>query len=1117
MATYTDQIERLYVAYFGRPADPTGMAYWETVIESAVAAGQAADAVLQSVANTFGSSAEYTATYAGLNTNGIINMVYQNLFSHAPDPSGLLYWAQKLASGALTLGQIVDAISTSAINAGNTDGAAFLAKVSAATLFTSAVDTTDEILGYSGAAAGDLAKAFLSGIYDASTLATATTTVALNNTILNIVNSGTASYTLTPSAQSVAEGSSASFTLTTTGVANGTVLSYAFSGAGVTAGDIASGLGGTVTVQNNQATINLAANSDGLAESTETVTVTLSHNGKADTLATAKINITNVNVNTAPVFATSSATVSVAENSDLNYSASATDGQGDAITYSLAGTNATAFTINASTGALHFVSLPNYESGVTSYSVILKASDNATPSLTGQQALTINVSNVNEAPRFGTSNVNTSIDENSISQIENPGGVASDPDAGDHVHYSLSGPDAALFAVTTGGSLSFHLGANFELPRSTAGTNTYSVNLVAKDDGGLSATQVLKITVNNVNEGPSFDVPTVNYDINENSADPINPAYAVALDPDNNDLLTYSLAGPDAAAFTVDANGQMRFATPADFETPGSILGGNVYAVFLVATDRGGLTASQIVVVTVLNTADTLTFANTSSVVNVNENSNPTLNPGTRGLLGEGSDGVITFSLGGADAAAFTVDPTGAIHFAAAPDFETPGSTLNSNTYHLTLLAQSGEQHASQAVTVNVADVNDAPYFALPARTLSVNENTTAVNLGLSVAQDADAGDGLVYTLTGADAARFAVNAAGAVSFINAPDFETPSSSNSSNTYLVNLVATDHGALSATQALTVNVVNVNEAPTFNLPSRSLSFNENSNDIVNLPNAGTQDVDAGDTLSYSLAGPDAGAFTVDANGNLRFVAQPNFEAPGSSLASNAYALNLIVTDHDGLQASQDLNITVNNVNEAPSFTDPVRTISYNENAISAVNGATPGVVDPDAGESLTYQLTGADAAKFAVDANGIVHFVNAPNFEAPGSTSNSNSYAVNLTVTDHGGLHATQALTVNVVNVNEAPVLPPSQTLLAYQYSMNYSTLLALDPDGDPVTFSLVGADGGALHGDVVIVNPATGLYSYDHVGAPVEHGSDTITFIATDNHGLASVAGVVAVTLVGVI
>lgn len=205
MALYTNDLQKLYVAYFSRPADPTGLAYWE----SAIVAGGAANATatLTAISNSFAASAEYKANFAGMDNDHIVAQVYQNLFSRAPDPAGLTFWSLALTKGDVTLPQIVRTISESALASNNTDGVAFTSKVTAATAFTGALDTTPEILGYSGTAALALAKTFISGVTDAATLATAIASPALAATVVSVTDAGNVvagqTYTLTTGVDTV--------------------------------------------------------------------------------------------------------------------------------------------------------------------------------------------------------------------------------------------------------------------------------------------------------------------------------------------------------------------------------------------------------------------------------------------------------------------------------------------------------------------------------------------------------------------------------------------------------------------------------------------------------------------------------------------------------------------------------------------------------------------------------------------------------------------------------------------------------------------------------------------------------------------------------------------------
>lgn len=60
--TYHNDIQKLYVAYFGRPADPAGLAFWETQVE-------AANGSTAAVSAQFAASAEYKSTYAGMTSS----------------------------------------------------------------------------------------------------------------------------------------------------------------------------------------------------------------------------------------------------------------------------------------------------------------------------------------------------------------------------------------------------------------------------------------------------------------------------------------------------------------------------------------------------------------------------------------------------------------------------------------------------------------------------------------------------------------------------------------------------------------------------------------------------------------------------------------------------------------------------------------------------------------------------------------------------------------------------------------------------------------------------------------------------------------------------------------
>ena len=173
MALTTAQIQNAYVAFFNRPADVAGLNYWTNYN------GSIAD-----LFNAFAGSQEYKSLFTGQNSTQIVNTVYQNLFGRSPDVPGLTYWVGELDSGKLTVANIANAVNAGALG---TDKTIISNKVAAATEFTSALNTTAEIVGYAQASSATMSqvKTWLSTVTDqASSLTAATAALpALTTTV----------------------------------------------------------------------------------------------------------------------------------------------------------------------------------------------------------------------------------------------------------------------------------------------------------------------------------------------------------------------------------------------------------------------------------------------------------------------------------------------------------------------------------------------------------------------------------------------------------------------------------------------------------------------------------------------------------------------------------------------------------------------------------------------------------------------------------------------------------------------------------------------------------------------------------------------------------------------
>ena len=175
----------------------------------------------------------------------------------------------------------------------------------------------------------------------------------------------------------------------------------------------------------------------------------------------------------------------------------------------------------------------------------------------------------------------------------------------------------------------------------------------------------------------------------------------------------------------------------------------------------------------------------------------------------------ITFALSaGGDNDLFNIDATtGAVTFKASPNFEAAADADHDNAYQVIVHANDGVHGVTRNVTITVTDLNDnSPVFNAAGTTASASEGlSTATVVYDGAATDADltpANNTIAYSLTGADAGDFVINAStGAIRFAATPDFEIPADANTNNAYQITLHAND-GVTDVPRDLTISVTNV---------------------------------------------------------------------------------------------------------------------------------------------------------------------------------------------------------------------------------------------------------------------------------------------------------------------
>ena len=776
--------------------------------------------------------------------------------------------------------------------------------------------------------------------------------------------------------------------------------------------------------------------------------------------------ITVTNVNEAPTV-TSGATASIAENgTGTLYTAAGTDPDaGDSLAWSLGGTDAGWFDIDASTGDVTFKTAPDYENpkdagGNNVYDVTVIATDGG--SLTGTKNVAITVTDAGDAPTDIALSA-SSVAENQPINTAVGSFTTTDQDAGDTFAYTLvdtaSFPDNAGFTIT-GSTLNTNAIFDYSVKSS------YAIRVRSTDGGGLFTEKTLTITITEVNVAPT-DISITGTSINENSA--VGTVVGTLTTTDSNTVETFTYSLPvgfgDNADFTIDGD-ELKLGVSPDYETKSS------YSVKIRTTDAGGLFYEETFTITVtnVNEAPSVTSGGTASFA---ENGTGTV------YTAAGSDpdtgDSLAWSLGGTDAGWFDIDgTTGAVTFKAAPDFESPKDAGGNNVYDVTVIAtDNGSLTGTKNVAITVTDAGDAPTdIALSASSVAENQPiNTAV--GSFTTTDQDAGDTFTYTLV--DTASYPDNLSFAITgstlYTNAVFDYTVK-----NSYSIRVRSTDGGGLNTEKTFTITVTSINGAPT-DLTLSASSVAENSAVGTVVGTLSTTDPNAGDTFTYSLTTGfgDNADFTIDGD-ELKLGVSPNYETKSS------YSVKIRTTDSRGLFYEETFNITVTDINETPVITSGAA-VTVLEGRIDTIYTATGS--DPD-GDALTWAIAGADAAQFTMDSGtGALAFIDRPSYTKPGDSNGDNRYELTVLASD-GSLTATKAVTVTVTPAAAGGGTPGGETPggaivtvggVPYTAGEQQNTT---NSQGQSVTTVTVDTNrlqniiGGLSHGETVVIPIMTG-------------------------------------------
>ena len=615
----------------------------------------------------------------------------------------------------------------------------------------------------------------------------------------------------------------------------------------------------------------------------------------ASETATQSFTINVSATNDAPVF-TSEPVTTATEDQTYNYTAVATDADGNVLNYNLIDFPA-GMAINTASGVITWTPAD----GVSSATITVTASDGIE---TVEQSFTVNVTPVNDAPIIseGESADLTTLEDTEGSITLN----ATDIDSATltwSIETAANDGEAVVSGTGESQTVSYIPNADFN------GVDTFVVEV---SDGTDSDLITVNVTVDEAN-----DAPIITSDAVTTATEDEAYSYTVTATDIDEDTLTFSLVSV-LEGMNIDADTGVITWTPAN-----------------------GVTSESVTVeVTDTQLTDTQTF--TIEVTAVNDAPEITSTPVTVAteeveytytVVADDIDGdTLEFSLTASPEGMVIDSVTGVITWTPAN-----GVTLEDVTVEVT----DGSETVSQSFAITVSGVNDAPVITEETASITTAEDTEGtVTLN---ATDVD-GDTINWSISGPAANGVAtVSGSGTSQVIR----YTPNADfNGVDTFTVEI--TDGPATDSID-VSVTVSAVNDSPVF-ANAASTSAVEGSLYQYTPVVTDVDDVKNGTDLTFTLVtGPEG--MTVSATGVVAWT-------PPNGVSEANVTLQVADGGEDASIAdSQSWTIVVGDVNDAPSITSSAPTTATEDVQYQyQVQVTDPD--DANNGTDLTFTLTSA---------------------------------------------------------------------------------------------------------------------------------------------------------------
>jgi hypothetical protein len=752
---------------------------------------------------------------------------------------------------------------------------------------------------------------------------------------------------------------------------------------------------------------------------------------------------------------------------------------GQTLTYSIVGGNTnTAFAINANTGVITVANSQalNYEV-TTAFPLIIRVTDNGTPILYSQATVTINILNVNEAPVIANQAF-------SVAQYSTNGTVvgtvlATDPDAGQTKTYSITaGNTNSCFAINSSTGV-------ISVVNSTAlSPQTFNLTVRVTDNGSpvlfSQATTTISVTQGNL---PPV-IANQAFSVIQNVPMGTVVGTVVATDPNAGQTLTYSITGGNTyTCFVINSTTGVISVYSSAYLNP------MTFNLTVRATDNGSpvLYSQATVTITVTAAQGNLPPVIANQAFSVVQNSPMGTIVGTVVATDPNAGQTLTYSItGGNTYTCFVINSTTGVISVYSSAY------LNPMTFNLTVRATDNGSpvlysQATVTITVTAAQGNLPPVIANQAFSVVQNSPMGTI-VGTVVATDPNAGQTLTYSITGGNTYTcFLINSATGVISVYSSAYLNPM------TFNLTVRATDNGSpvlySQATVTITVTAAQGNLPPVIANQAFSVVQNAPMGTVVGTVVA--TDPNAGQTLTYTITG-----------GNTYTCFLINSATGVISVYSSAYlnpmtfSLTVRATDNGSpvLYSQATVTITVTqNSNQPPIIAN--QAFSVMQNAPMGTVVGTVVATDPNAGQTLTYTITGGNTYTcFLINsATGVISVYSS-------AYLNPMTFSLTVRATDNGSpvLYSQATVTITVTqNSNQPPIIANQAFSVMQNAPMGtvVGTVVATDPNaGQTLTYAITGGNTYTCF----LINSATGVISV-YSSAYLNPMTFNLTVRATDN------------------